>query len=752
MAFVPTAAERSGNLTGISTSVQFPGNQIPASSLDPTIQKLLTYIPLSSAANGSIVYGQPISQQDDQYIVKSDYIWGNQRIFGRYFYDTFTWPATGIPGGDIIAAYRGQQHHWHNASVGDTYTRGSFVSDFRFSFVRDDSSTTAGENSVSLMSLGANIPAGQFSTIQQLSVSGFFSIVPGNYNSFPRNTYDAAEDINIIRGRHQISFGAEVQHVSTSLITDNQQNPVVGFTGANTGSALVDFLLGEPSSYAQSDGIYIQAAGNLPGFYGEDKIRVNNRLTATLGVRWDPYWPYHSVGGRIECYVPGQQSKVFTNAPLGLDFPGDPGCNSSGTNNNLKNIEPRAGFAWQLDPSGRTVLRSGYGIYTDQFPLASFLGFGQVQPFVRSFTLVSPGSITNPYANFPGGDPFASGFQLNGQPRPSNSPFINPGTAYSFIPDFHLSYIQQWSVVLERAIQSSNFVSLAYFGTKGTHLSMVQDSNSPVYIPGASTQGNAQSRRPNPNIGRLNTEVDWGNSSYNGLELTYRHRYNKGFVLSSTFDWSKSIDDASSPANVLLTSGGLISMPGNPFLRRGPSDFDQPYTWRTTGVWDLPWFAKSSGLKRTVLGGWQINAIFVVDSGLPFSVSAPFNESFTGNGTELADVVPGTPITLSSNRSEHAKISEYFNVAAFTKNQPGTFGASGRNILRAPGLTNIDAAAVKRFAITERWHLDFRSEFFNLLNHTEFLPPGNSLGSASFGQLTGARDPRILQFSLKLYF
>ena len=479
-----------------------------------------------------------------------------------------------------------------------------------------------------------------------------------------------------------------MQHVSTSLVTDNQQNPVVGFTGAITGSGLGDFLLGQPASYAQSDGIFIQAAGNLPGFYGEDKIRVNNRLTMTVGLRWDPYWPYHSVGGRIECYRPGEKSKEFVNAPVGLVFPGDPGCNAAGTNNNVANIEPRFGFAWQADQSGRTVVRGGYGIYTAQFPMASFLGFGQVQPFVRTFNLVSPGSIDNPYQNFAGGDPFSAGFQLNGNPRPSTSPFINPATAYSFIPDFRLSYIQQWSMVVERAIKSSDFVSLSYFGTKGTHLSMVQDSNSPIYIAGASTQGNAQARRPNPNIGRLNTEVDWGNSNYNALEATYRHRYHGGFTMASTFDWSKSIDDASSPANVLLTGGSLMSIPGNPFLRRGPSDFNQPYTWRTTGVWDLPFFAKSSGITKAVLGGWQVNAIFTLDSGLPFSISAPFNESFTGNGTELADYVPGTPITLPSDRSRQAKINQYFNTAAFVKNQPGTFGSSGRNILYSPGLTN----------------------------------------------------------------
>ncbi|MBV8820869.1 MAG: hypothetical protein JO022_21085, partial [Acidobacteriaceae bacterium] len=119
---------------------------------------------------------------------------------------------------------------------------------------------------------------------------------------------------------------------------------------------------------------------------------------------------------------------------------------------------------------------------------------------------------------------------------------------------------------------------------------------------------------------------------------------------------------------------------------------------------------------------------------------------------DYADVVPGVPITLSGDRAKKDKINQYFNTAAFQKNAPGTFGNAGRNILRSPGFTNVDFGAVKQFPVRERWNVQFRSEFFNLFNVAHFLPPGNNLGAADFGKLTSARDPRILQFSLKVNF
>jgi Carboxypeptidase regulatory-like domain len=757
VAFVPTAQQRTGNLSSISTPITnpatgrpFPNNQV--GPLNSVTQGLLAYIPLPTASNGSISYSQPEQQQEDQYVVKSDFVWKNQRIFGRYLYDTFNWPGTGIPGGDILASFRGQQHQWYNATIGHTWTRGTFISDARFSFVRDHSVTEAGESTVTLTTLGANITPGQFPTIQSLSTSGLFAVNPGNYNTFPRTTYDGAEDITLIRGRHELSFGAEVQHVGVTLKTDNQQNPIPNFTGAITGNALADYLLGFPASYGQSDGIFVQAVGVLPGFYAEDKIRMNNSLTVTAGLRWDPYWPFHALGGRVQCYIPGQQSKVFVNAPQGLVYPGDPNCRSSATNsNNLANIEPRIGFAWKADKSGKLVVRGGYGIYTTQFPLASFLAFGLTQPFERTFSLVAPGSVSNPYATFPGGNPFANGFQLNGNARASNSPFTNPGSAYSLTQNFKLAYVQQWSLVVENGLTPNDFVSVGYFGTTGKRLSLVQDANQPVYIPGASTQTNSQSRRPNQLVSAVNQEVDSGSSNYNAVEVTYRHRARGGFTLGSNFNWSRCLDDGSSPANVLLTGGAKIPIPGNPAFRYGRCDFDQTITWRTNGVWSLPWFAHSSGLKRSVLGGWQVSGILTTDSGFPFSVTSPFNQSFTGNGLDYADRVSGQSYTLPSGRSEQAKVAQFFNTAAFQENAVGTFGNTGRNIISAPDYVDVDTALVKGTQLTERFKLDLRFEFFNVLNHTQFLPPVSGLGS-TLGRLTGARDPRILQGSVKVFF
>jgi hypothetical protein len=155
------------------------------------------------------------------------------------------------------------------------------------------------------------------------------------------------------------------------------------------------------------------------------------------------------------------------------------------------------------------------------------------------------------------------------------------------------------------------------------------------------------------------------------------------------------------------------------------------------------------GLARLV-SDWGLNGLFAIESGFPFSVAAPFNNSLTGNGLDQADLVPGQKPSLSGDRSRNDKINQWFNTAAFTANQTGTFGASGRNIINSPALVNFDFALVKPFPIGERFRVLFRSEFFNLFNTPQFLPPGNSLGSATFAKITSARDPRILQLSLKL--
>jgi hypothetical protein len=292
-------------------------------------------------------------------------------------------------------------------------------------------------------------------------------------------------------------------------------------------------------------------------------------------------------------------------------------------------------------------------------------------------------------------------------------------------------------------------IEASYVATKGTRLSLVADYNQPVFIPGQSTQGNSQERRPYSQIAQLNGMRDDGNSNYNGLQITYRHRARAGLTFTSNFTYAKAIDYTSAPANVLLSGGGLIPNPYNPRMRRGRADFDIPFSWRTSFVWAVPYAKKQKGIGR-LLSDWQINGLIALDSGFPLSISAPFNASLTGNGLDFADVVPGQAIHLSGSRSTNDQVNAWFNTAAFTANAAGTFGNAGRNIVNSPGLVNFDFAVVKPIRITERVNLMFRTEFFNLFNTAQFLPPGNALNSATFGRITAARDPRIVQFSLKL--
>jgi len=757
--FVPSDAQRAGDLSSIPTPIRdpvtgapYPGNQIPLSQFDPVTKALLAFIPRSSAPGGRIQFSRPIAQREDQAVVKTDYLHRQHALFARYFLDDFTWDPVGILNGNLLASFRGQSHRWQNGALGHTYTGGrNLVSEFRAAYVRDGSTTVAGQNTVSLPGLGANFPKGQFPTIQSLAVVGLFAINPGNFNGFPRDTFVISENVQLLRGRHEFAFGAEIQRIRATLLTDNLQNPNSSFNGPLSGHALSDFLLGRPTSFAQSDGIFVRARGTLWGFYGEDKIRVSPRMTLTAGIRWDPYWPFHSLFGRMQCFRPPQRSSVFTNAPAGLLYPGDTGCNETGTSPSRGNIQPRIGLAYRLDQKGVTVVRGGYGLYTMQFPMFSFLGFGFAQPYSRLFAVPAPGLISDPWANFPGGNPFANGFGLDDLPRPKDAAFIRPVRVGSFAPDFNLGYVQQWSLTLERALSQDTVVQLSYVGTKGTHLSLVADMNQAVFIPGQSTLGNVQQRRPLPDIAQAMMVRSEGNSIYNGLQASVRHRLRGGLTLSSNFTVGRTIDSVSANANLILAGApNQIPIPSDPRAKRGLSDFDLSHSWRTSFVWQIP--VRRKDLLGRIASGVQLGGIWTLDAGLPFSITSPSGNSLSGNGLDFADQVPGVSPFLGTDRSTGQLIEKYFETAAFTHNAVGTFGTTGRNILRAPGVSNLDFSVTKGFSITERIRIVLRAEFFNLTNTPQFLPPINTVGVATFGQILGARDPRILQFGSKLHW
>jgi hypothetical protein len=771
-AFVPTAAERAGDFSAISTQLKNPatgaaytGNQILTTQFDPVSVGLLKYIPLPTGPNGLFQFSQPQNQTDNQGVLRIDYARGKHLFTARYFIDDFLQPAVGIQNGDIVPATTGTAARWQNMMLGDTYTKSSnFLNDFRIAFMRSGILANGAVHSVSLVGLGEkDVPQPYFPSIQSVSVSGGFGIGPGNYNDFPRDTWSLSDHADILRGRHDISFGIDLQYLRMKVLTDAGQNGEAFFTGSQSGNAFSDYLLGYLNQWEQADGILVRPRGHLFGFYGQDKIRVTNRLTLTAGLRWDPYFPFTALYGRVNCFVPGQQSQVYVNAPTGALFPGDPGCSSSGTNSNLSTFQPRIGLAYRLDPQGKTVLRAGYGMYSMQFPFSSFVQDGSAQPYTRSYSVFSSGTLSDPWAFYPGGSPFVGSYELNDAPRPKNVQFQPPVLVSSFSNSFQLPDVQQWNFSVERSLTPSTSVEASYVGTKGTHMLINADLNPAIFGPGA-TAANEQARRRYANIAQSYQLEDEGNSIYNGFEVHVRHRAKGGVTVDSALTLSKAIDYLSSNGNSSLpTSLNTIPVYTDPKMRRALADFDQSHVWVSSFVWAVPYASKTNMAMKELTSGWQFSGLFTVDAGQPFSVVSPPGVSLSGTGffVESADAVPGVPRTLNPDRPRGQLVQEYFNPAAFTTAATGTFGNTGRNILRAPGLTDLDFAAVKYFPIREPYRLELRGEFFNLTNTPQFLLSGwnsgfsNTLaipGNPALGRILGARAPRILQLALKFYW
>jgi hypothetical protein len=254
----------------------------------------------------------------------------------------------------------------------------------------------------------------------------------------------------------------------------------------------------------------------------------------------------------MDCWNPGQQSKVFTNAPLGLIFPGDAGCSSGGTTSKYGIVQPRLGIAYRLDQSGNTAVRAGWGNYSTQFPLISLLGFS-APPFVRSFLQVHPvmaQSIDAPWTSTGLTDPFADGFHDASYQPPADVSFAN-AEAIGFSPssidrNFRPAYVNQWTLSLQHAFSNSDSMELAYVGTQGIHIAQSYDANLPVYNGDTAKPA---STRPyaSEGLGQLLTLVSNSTSNYNGLNATYHHRAKGGLDLVAAFNWSKCLDDGSMP-------------------------------------------------------------------------------------------------------------------------------------------------------------------------------------------------------------
>jgi hypothetical protein len=752
---LPTAAQRTGNFGTYSIAElgQIFGSAL--FSLSPAIQESLQYLPVGPAAtSGLLYYDVPANSTDKQGEVKVDLALTNHRIFARAFYDRYIKEANG-PTKDalLLGEQSGYIQPWASGALGDSWTFGKWILDSRASFTRVLSTQVQAQQLLSYSNLGVSNMSGYSADpgFGGFYVYGGFYGSNGSATYFPRKQFEISENVFSMRGKHQISFGANYRRISLDETNYTGQNPIEVFAPFNSAiaaqlasqygipgiypSATADLMMGMPYESLQQDGFFMGATGNLFGVHGEDNIHVTKNLTATVGLRWDPYFPYLPEDGRITCFSAGAKSTVFTNAIAGLLYPGDPGCSSGGVESSTLEFQPRAGLAYQVGGKGKTVIRAGYGKYDLQFPLDSYVGFS-TQPWVRSYqpTQVPFMKIDNFWASLGTSNPFASGFQGSGYNPPKDIAFQTGLKAATFDSHFRPAYAEQWSLSVQQLLTSTDSIDLAYLGSSGTHLALSVGINTL-----------AKGSRPYPNFSDICSLSSTGTSSYNGVDVTYKHR-GKSFTLTSAFSWSKALDDNSQPG-----SSSAISIPNsNHNFRRGRSDYDQNLVSRTTGTWTSPKLANLNPAIRQVAGSWMLSGLLTLDAGQPFSVTDDAGNSGSGLGIDYADRVAGVPVYLNGK----------LNPAAFKGNAAGTFGNSGRNAYRGPAYKDMDIAVMKNFPVLERLNATFRAEAFNLFNHPNYLPPGsdysnytsNPTSTTTFGAYTSARDPRIMQFSLKLMF
>jgi len=761
VAFVPTAAEREGDFSGLSTPIidpitqqAFPGNVIPSGRLSPVTKFILKYFPLPNRAGRELDFtGTKIVQTEDQAMGKVDYKRGKLQLNGRYLFNNYNRPAEIATENVLAADFNGENDRVHTVAVNHTYTvsptlliNGSFA--FNRALSRSDSSAP-----FSYPEAGVKIASSAEGVLKarpeiELFAPGFF-VYSNHRADFKPNDITVRENLTLIKGGHELHFGGEVVRLTRNILNSFFQDGAFDFSGQFTGDYVADFMLGRAVSFNQGGGEFKNLSGPRIGLYAQDNWRVNRRLNLNLGLRWDPYFQAYDHDGRVVCFQPGARSNRYPNAPAGLIYGGpnpDPGCPERGADNTLASFAPRLGFAYRITEDGRTALRGGFGYYYSPPPTGQTNAFSNVAPFSPQIFL-SDVSFEDPYGSAGVANPFPAQYGPS-LPGPEAA-FVLPTGINYLDKNFRLPLFTIWSLSLERQLGQSWRVKAGYTGNKGTHLFYIfqrgaRDVNAAIYIPGNSTVGNTQARRPNEDFSNIFAVESTHNSNYHSLELLAEKRFGYGLSLLTHYTWSKKLDDL----------GGLYAAGTNPFDRRfdyGLANEDVPHNFRFTNVWEVPKVG-AKGFTAKILNGWMVNSIVTWQSGVPFSVLSGVDHSFSGVGRDRADYVGGNA-TLDSGRPHGELILQYFNTSVFTVNREGTFGNSGRNILRGPRYFNTDFSILKNTSISDGKSVQFRAEFFNAFNNVNFGLPNSTLSSGSqFGRITSAFDPRIVQFGLKFLF
>jgi hypothetical protein len=737
-----------------ATGMPFPNNFIGPSQYTTPSLNLLKLIPVSSDPCGRLTYAIPDPSNEYQYVSRVDWVQSPKNtVFARYFILDYANPA--VYTDNVLTTSRpGVLQRSQSMVLGDqlsitpTVTNAFHVTYSRLAVHRSNPATMP-----STAALGVNMYNGSPNYLE-LSVSNHFAVGGGSNATakFIRNQWQWADDIDWIRGRHHYSFGGEGIINQMDEVNQQYTNGDFNFDGSQTGDGLADFLLGRPIQLIDSGLVQIALREKYVGLYFQDDIQVTKHLNVHAGIRWEPSLPEYDAAGRGNhfsepAFVAGTKTSLYTNAPPGLLFHGDPGIPKAYANGSYDDFAPRIGFAWDPTGNGKESVRASYGIFFDQPESYTDRDFSLAAPWGNQITLTSPsGGFADPFAGYPGGDPFPFAYP------PTKSSVFPTGGSYINLPlGLHHPYMQQWGMSLQRQLGADWVLTADYIGNKATHFRAGTEENPAIYIPGKSTTANTAARRTlsqlNPATGAYYSTItlmdDGVGTNYNALRLGAQHRFSHGYTLLAVYTYSHCFQDTETLSNRL--TGNNESNPYDRTADYGPCDYDLRHNLVTSFVYQGYRFNRRA--LDLVAGGWQPAFLVSVNNGFPFSPLTGTDASLSGVGLDRPNAVSGINRYV---RNTHTLL--WVNPKAFTKNPPGTFGTTGMNSLLGPHYFDADLTLSKLFTIHEQQNLQLRFEFFNVLNHTNFEAPVNTLSSATFGQIQASNPARILQLAAKYTF